>query len=137
VCNHTSWRRLSSRLLHHVAWEKFTGVSEVLVACVIRVIIHSCPDDGGSKHFWNIGKIPLGYTVRQPRRHWSSYSSSQEPQISHDLLLPDRAEEGLPQTCGLIHCLQFFFLVYRYISCVTMTEWHEYENLEHHCWELH
>jgi hypothetical protein len=26
------------------------------------------PDDGGSKHLWNIGKLPPDYTAQQPRR---------------------------------------------------------------------
>jgi hypothetical protein len=27
-----------------------------------------CPDDGGSKHLWNVGKLLPDYTAQQPRR---------------------------------------------------------------------
>jgi hypothetical protein len=30
------------------------------------------PDDGGSKHFLNVGKILSDYTAQQPKRHPSS-----------------------------------------------------------------
>jgi hypothetical protein len=39
------------------------------------------PDDGGSKDFWNIGKLLPDYTALQPRRQPSSYSLPWEPQI--------------------------------------------------------
>jgi hypothetical protein len=39
------------------------------------------PDDGGSKHLWNVGKLLSDYTVLQPRRQPSSYSPPWEPQI--------------------------------------------------------
>jgi hypothetical protein len=32
------------------------------------------PDDGGSKHLWNIRKLPSDYTAQQPRRQPSSVS---------------------------------------------------------------
>jgi hypothetical protein len=32
------------------------------------------PDDGGSKHLWNVGKLLPDYTALQPRRQPSSYS---------------------------------------------------------------
>jgi hypothetical protein len=34
----TLWRWLSSGLLHHVVWQKFTNVSEVLAASIIRAM---------------------------------------------------------------------------------------------------
>jgi hypothetical protein len=34
-----------------------------------------CPDDGGSKHLSNVGKLLLGYMLLQPRRQPSSYLS--------------------------------------------------------------
>jgi hypothetical protein len=40
------------------------------------------PDDGGSKHLWNVGKLLPDYTAQQPRRQPSSYSPPWEPQIS-------------------------------------------------------
>jgi hypothetical protein len=38
-------------------------------------------DDGGSKHFWNVGHYLPDYTVQHPRRQPSSYSSPWEPKI--------------------------------------------------------
>jgi hypothetical protein len=34
----------------------------------------TCPDDGNSKHPWNVGKLLPDYTAQQPRRQPSSYS---------------------------------------------------------------
>jgi hypothetical protein len=34
------------------------------------------PDDGGSKHLWNVGKLLPDYTVLQPKRQQSSYYHS-------------------------------------------------------------
>jgi hypothetical protein len=53
--------------------QKFTNVSEVLAATIIRAI---CPGDGGSKHFWYIGKLLPDYMAQQPRRQPSSYSAT-------------------------------------------------------------
>jgi hypothetical protein len=30
------------------------------------------PDDGGSKHLWNVGKLLPDYTAQHPRRHTRS-----------------------------------------------------------------
>jgi hypothetical protein len=46
-------------------------------------LIH-CPDDGGSKHLWNVSKLLPDYTVQPPRRQQSSYSPLWEPAISLD-----------------------------------------------------
>jgi hypothetical protein len=74
------WRWLSSGLLHHVVLQKFTNVSGVLNASIIRVLSKlrvkrqvigagprghislltfrcghtNCPDDGDGKHLWNV-----------------------------------------------------------------------------------
>jgi hypothetical protein len=40
-----------------------------------------CPDDGGSKYLWNVGKLLPDYTALQPRRQPSLYSLPWEPQI--------------------------------------------------------
>jgi hypothetical protein len=40
------------------------------------------PDDGGSKHLWNVGKHLPDYTAQQTKRQPSSYSPSREPEIS-------------------------------------------------------
>jgi hypothetical protein len=45
-----------------------------------------CPDDGDSKHLWNISKLLPNYTVQQPRRQ--PYSSSPHENLkSHTLIL--------------------------------------------------
>jgi hypothetical protein len=40
------------------------------------------PDDGGSKHLWNIRKLLPDYTAQHSRRQSSSYSPPWEPKIS-------------------------------------------------------
>jgi hypothetical protein len=40
------------------------------------------PDDGGSKHFWNVGKLLPDYMAQHSRRQSSSYSLPWEPEIS-------------------------------------------------------
>jgi hypothetical protein len=42
------------------------------------------PDDGGSKDFWNVGKLLPDYSALQPRRQPSSYLPPWEPQILLD-----------------------------------------------------
>jgi hypothetical protein len=41
-----------------------------------------CPDDGGSKHPWNVSKFLPDYTEQHPRRLSSSYLPPWEPEIS-------------------------------------------------------
>jgi hypothetical protein len=76
---------------------KFTSISEVLTASIIRAMSKLCmaylspwvsrvwlthhPDDGSSKDIWNFGKLRPVYTVLQSRRQPSSYSLSWGPQI--------------------------------------------------------
>jgi hypothetical protein len=38
------------------------------------------PDDGGTKHLWNVGKLLPDYMAQQPRRQPSSYSPPWEPE---------------------------------------------------------
>jgi hypothetical protein len=57
---------------------------KVSVFFIIRVM---GPDDSGSKHHWNIGKLLPDYMVQQPRRQLSSYSLLWEPEISPNLKL--------------------------------------------------
>jgi hypothetical protein len=40
------------------------------------------PDDGSSKHLWNVCQLLLDYTVQQPARQLSLYLSPWEPEIS-------------------------------------------------------
>jgi hypothetical protein len=40
------------------------------------------PNDGGSKHLWNVGQFIQDYTAQHPRRQPASYSSMCEPEIS-------------------------------------------------------
>jgi hypothetical protein len=49
---------------------------------VPRSQLAQCPDDGGSKRFWNVDKLLPDYTVQEPRRQSSSYSLPWEPEIS-------------------------------------------------------
>jgi hypothetical protein len=51
------WRWLSSELFRRVVWSHH-------------------PDDGGSKHLWNIGKRLPDYKAQQPRRQPSSYNKN-------------------------------------------------------------
>jgi hypothetical protein len=61
------------------------GTSAALVPFIICTettwnLLH--PDDGSSKHLWNVGKLLTNYMVQQPGRQPSSYSSPYEPKIS-------------------------------------------------------
>jgi hypothetical protein len=58
------WRWLSSGMLRRVVWQKFTNVSEVLAASIIRAMC----DDWGSKHIWNVSKHIPDYMAQQLRR---------------------------------------------------------------------
>jgi hypothetical protein len=50
------------------------------------------PDDEGSKHLWNVGKLLPDYTAQHPRRQPSSYSLPWEPQILLSHLHTSRRE---------------------------------------------
>jgi hypothetical protein len=66
------------------------------------VAIDDRPDDGGSKDFWNVGKLLPDYTALQPRRQQSSYSPTWEPQILLSLNSVLFAEnETVPQVCSV------------------------------------
>jgi hypothetical protein len=52
-----------------------------------RPLLTHRPDDGCSKHFWNIGQLLPDYTALHPRRQPSSYSPW-ESEISPTLHLP-------------------------------------------------
>jgi hypothetical protein len=41
-------------MLRRVVWSKFTDVSEVLTASIIRAIQDDRSDEGGSKNLWNV-----------------------------------------------------------------------------------
>jgi hypothetical protein len=70
---------------------RFTNISETLTASIKRALIalpccfhhqgDECPDVGGSKGLWNVGKLIPVYTALQPRRQSSSYSQPCEPRI--------------------------------------------------------
>jgi hypothetical protein len=56
------------------------------------------PDDGGSKHLWNVCKIVPYYTAQQPRRQLSSSSPPWEPEISvNKCLLYSEYIQYIPQ----------------------------------------
>jgi hypothetical protein len=83
--HHKPWRWLSSRLWHRVDWYKFTNVSEVCTASIIRAMccLHHHPDDGGSTDLWNVGELISVYKALQPRRQPCPYSSLWEPEAIH------------------------------------------------------
>jgi hypothetical protein len=54
----------------------------ILSAATVEAVVSHHPDDGGSKHLWNVGKLQTDYTAQHPRRQPSSYSSPWEPEIS-------------------------------------------------------
>jgi hypothetical protein len=70
------WRWLSSGILRRVVWSKFADVSEMLAASIIYP-----PDEGCSKHLWNVGKLLPGYMAQCRRRQSSSYSPPWEPEL--------------------------------------------------------
>jgi hypothetical protein len=55
----------------------------VVVPCSLVFRVMSRPDDGGSNHLWNVGK--LDYTAQQPRGQPSSYSPPWKPEINAPL----------------------------------------------------
>jgi hypothetical protein len=65
-------------------WSLHFMFSSYNFICISNLLTHSlthCPDDGGSKDLWNVGKLLPDYTALQPRRQPSSYSLPWEPQI--------------------------------------------------------
>jgi hypothetical protein len=61
---------LTSGLHRRVGWWKFTDVSEVYTASIIRAT--HLPDDGRCTNLWNVGKLLAGYTALQSRRQQPS-----------------------------------------------------------------
>jgi hypothetical protein len=61
-------RRLSSELFHRVVWQMFTKVSD-----------RDPPDDGGSKHLWNVGTLPPDYMEQKPVAVRTSSLNKQSP----------------------------------------------------------
>jgi hypothetical protein len=51
-------------------------------ACCLHHQGDECPDDGGRKHLWNVGKLLPDYTTQQPTTQPSSYWPPWEPEIS-------------------------------------------------------
>jgi hypothetical protein len=86
---------MSSGMLHSVAWQKFSDVSEVTAASdtrAIAVIIHR-PDDEGSKNLWNVCKLLPDYTAQQLGRQpfpinsyvcWLQSATEYKSQIFYD-----------------------------------------------------
>jgi hypothetical protein len=57
---------------------------DVALCSLVEVYRHFTtyrPDDGGSKHLWNVGKLLPDYTAQHPRRHSFSYLPPWEPEI--------------------------------------------------------
>jgi hypothetical protein len=59
---------------------EFSSVPKVLAAYIFKRL-HYLPDDGDSKHPWNVGKLPADYGEQQPRTQPSSHSPPAEPEI--------------------------------------------------------
>lgn len=76
--NRVERRWLSSALLRLTVWYVFTDVSEVLGTSVMRTTDRS--GEGGSMHFWSVGKRLPHCTAQQHRKQLSSYSRSWEPE---------------------------------------------------------
>jgi hypothetical protein len=80
-----TWSYGSQKQNHPKLYEVDGVRSEVLTAASMKMavllIVVPCntvvwatsPDDGGSKHLWNVGKILPDYTTQKPRRRPSSY----------------------------------------------------------------
>jgi hypothetical protein len=81
-------------------------------------IITHRPDDGGSKHLWNVGKPD--YMAQQHRRQPSSRKTKQNPQDSRS---PGRDSNlGLPEYEGVTTILPVCFMAKKYFClCVTYT----------------
>jgi hypothetical protein len=75
-----NWWWLFSGMLRRVVWWKFTDVSEILAASIIKTPhLH----DGDSKYLWNVYKFPPDYMAQHPRTEPSSHVLPWEPEISH------------------------------------------------------
>jgi hypothetical protein len=57
---HAPWARKDSQVLF-----------DVLSILMWRTEIEMGPDDGGSKHLWNVGQFLPDYTAQHPRRYWN------------------------------------------------------------------
>jgi hypothetical protein len=68
--SHTSalWRWLSSGLYRRVVWYKFSDISEVLPASIIRVTHR--PNDRGSQYLRNVCKLLPDQTARKTASHF-------------------------------------------------------------------
>jgi hypothetical protein len=64
---------------------KVVSVSKHQIIGLRRWSYH-CPDDGGSKHLWNVSKLLSDYVVLQPRRQPSSYLLPWQPEILNNVL---------------------------------------------------
>jgi hypothetical protein len=69
-----------------ITWLVFWVVAPCSLVEVYRHFGGACclhrPDNGDSKHLWNVSKFLPDYTAQQPRRQSSSYSPPWEPEIS-------------------------------------------------------
>jgi hypothetical protein len=68
------WRWLSFGMFNRVVWYKFIDILDVLAASIIRAM--NSPDDGGSKHLWDVGKLIPDHTAQHPRRESSSWHNT-------------------------------------------------------------
>jgi hypothetical protein len=84
VCFHGAQCLLAVRSIQFPPRNIVHNRSHLLAASIIRAMN---PDDGGSKHLWNVGKFLPDYTEQQPRRWSSSYWPPWEPEISQILFI--------------------------------------------------
>jgi hypothetical protein len=95
-CKVQSWRHKNNK---HLSWRQRTNTFQRLKMTVLWNVApcslvevyrrfrggyypHHRPDDGGSKHPWNVGRRIPDYKAQHPRRQLSSYSLPWEPEIS-------------------------------------------------------
>jgi hypothetical protein len=64
-----------------------TVFRDVALCCLVEIYDFSNdrPDDGGSKHLWNVCQFVQDCKAQQPRRQPSSYSTPWEPEVSPSL----------------------------------------------------
>jgi hypothetical protein len=122
--------------LVEIHWH-FRGACCLNHQCVTTLIISYAhrPDDGGSKHLWNVGKLLPDYTVLQPRRQPSSYNKKAEKRTHLSFSLMPITNEPLElhvKFCTEIDCKHTYILRMNnlyYITFRALQTWRWCENL--------
>jgi hypothetical protein len=71
--------------------------------------LYHCPDDGGSKHLWNIGQLLPDCIAQHSRRQWSLYSSLWELQCLLNKLKSNCKKQ---KTCVVLLLSQLLFTTF-------------------------